>query len=85
MALTEPSAPEAATLLADVLAEARRTGDSEVEVLALDALARRRADAGDLDAAAATLALADAAMAGARLRVTDADRIDARELRHLIP
>lgn len=85
VAATEPSAPEAAALLNTVLAEARRTGDFEVEVLALDALARQSADTGDLDAAAASLALADAAMADARLRVTDADRIDAREVRHLIP
>jgi hypothetical protein len=85
VAITEPSAPDANALLDTVLTEARRTGDFEVEVLALDALARRSADDGDLSAAAALLELADTAMNAARLRVTDADRIDAHEIRRLIP
>jgi hypothetical protein len=67
------------------LAEARRTGDFEVEVLALDGLARRRADDGDLSAAAAWLELADTAMNAARLRVTEADRIDAQAIHRSIP
>jgi predicted ATPase/DNA-binding SARP family transcriptional activator len=85
VAVTEPSAPDANVLLVTVLAEARRTGDFEVEVHALDALARRGADDGDLSAAAAWLELADTAMNAARLRVTEADRIDAHETRRLIP
>ncbi len=84
MAVTEPSATDAGALLDVVLADARRTGDSEVEVLALDGLARRSADDGDLGAAAAWLELADAAMTAARLRVTEADRIDAREVRRAL-
>jgi predicted ATPase/DNA-binding SARP family transcriptional activator len=81
VAVTELSAQGAGALLAGVLEEARRVGDFEVEVLALDALARRSAEDGDLGAAAAWLELADSAMAAARLRVTEADRIDAREVR----
>jgi len=84
VAVTEPPGPEAGALLDVVLAEARRIGDFEVEVLVLDALARRSADDGDLGAAAAWLELADAAMSAARLRATDADRIDAHEIRRLI-
>lgn len=84
VALTEPSPEDAGSLLEAVLAEARRTGDHEVEVLALDGLARRSADDGDLDAAAAWLELADATVPSARLRVTDADRVDAGEARRLI-
>jgi hypothetical protein len=85
VAVTEPSDADADALLDTVLAEARRTGDFEVEVLALDALARRRADDGDLSAAAAWLELADTAMSAARLRVTAADRVDAHEIRRLVP
>jgi len=84
VAVTEPSASEARFLLDAVLAEARRTHDPEVEVLTLDGLARRSAEGGDLDAARGWLALADAEMPAARLRVTDADRIDAHTARHLI-
>jgi predicted ATPase/DNA-binding SARP family transcriptional activator len=84
VAATEPSAADAGALLDAVLTEARRTGDVEVEVLVLDAVARRSAQDGDLAAAAARLELADAAMSAARLRVTEADRIDAHEARRLI-
>jgi predicted ATPase/DNA-binding SARP family transcriptional activator len=85
VAVTEPSTPDAVALLDTVLAEARRIGDFEVEVLALDGLGRRSADDGNLSAAAAWLELADTAMNAARLRVTEADRIDAHEARRLIP
>lgn len=84
VAVTEPSVADAGDLLDTVLAEARRTGDSEVEVLALDAMARRSAVDGDLGAAIAWLELADAAMGTARLRVTQADRIDAQAARRLL-
>lgn len=85
VAATEPSTEDAGALLEVVLAEARRTGDLEVEVLALDGLARRRAEDGDVGSAAALLERADEAMAAARLRVTEADRVDARDARRLIP
>lgn len=84
VAVTEPSAADAGELLDTVLAEARRIGDFEVEVLALDAMACRSAADGDLDEAARWLELADAAMGAARLRVTDADRIDAQTTRQLL-
>ena len=84
VAAIDPNASGAVELLESVLEEARRTGDFEVEVLALDALARRSAEAGDPAAAAAWLALADASMPAARLRVTDADRIDAGTTRRLL-
>jgi predicted ATPase/DNA-binding SARP family transcriptional activator len=84
VAVTEPSVADAGDLLDVVLAEARRTGDFEVEVLALDAMARQSAVDGDVDAATAWLELADAAMGAARLRVTPSDRLDAQAARRLL-
>jgi len=84
VATIDPDAPDTADVLDTVLDEARRTGDFEVEVLALDALARRSAGAGDLDAARSWLELADKAMPAARLRVTEADRVDAHAVRQLL-
>jgi predicted ATPase/DNA-binding SARP family transcriptional activator len=75
---------DATARLESVLAEAGLAGDPEVEVLALDALAHRAAAAGDLDAAVKLLARADAAMATARLRVTEGDRVDALATHRLI-
>ena len=81
-AMDRDAADEAATaILEAVLADARGAGDLEVEVLALDALARRSADSGDTAAAIARLDQADALMPAARLRVTDEDRIDAHAVR----
>ena len=71
----------AVAVLERVLADARQAGDLEVEVLALDALARRSADSGDTAAAAALLGQADALMPTARIRVTDDDRLDAQAVR----
>ncbi len=84
VAVTAPPEGRERSLLDEVLDEARRSADFEVEVLVLDALARQSADAGDLHAAATWLELADAAMPAARLRVTEADRIDAHVVRPLL-
>jgi predicted ATPase/DNA-binding SARP family transcriptional activator len=84
VAVTEPSVADAGELVDGVLGEARRTGDVEVEVLTLDAMAHWSAVDGDLEAATAWLELADAAMGAARLRVTGADRIDAQATRRLL-
>ena len=70
---------EAVAVLEAVLADARHAGDPEVEVLALDALARRRADSGDTATAVrAARGRPTRLMPAARLRVTDDDRIDAQ-------
>ncbi len=84
VAATARDAPDAVAQLEPILEAARRTGDFEVEVLSLDALARHEAEAGDLARAAAWLQLADEAMPAARVRVTDADRIDAAATRRLL-
>ena len=75
---------EAVAVLEGVLADARDAGDPEVEVLALDALARRRAEAGDVAVARALLEQADCLMPAARFRVTDDDRVDAHATRPMI-
>ncbi|WP_432479001.1 BTAD domain-containing putative transcriptional regulator [Nocardioides sp. GXQ0305] len=67
--------------LADVLAEARRTGNLEVQVYALDALARLAAQVDDVAAATAHLAEADAIAEGLRHVVDEADRLDAAAAR----
>ena len=79
-----PDPGEAAARLESLLREARTVGDAEVEVLALDALARLRAAEGDTDGAAELLVSADAVMPRARFHVTEADRIDADEARRLL-
>lgn len=83
-AAMDPEAPDAASRLEAVLDDARRSGDPEVEVLALDALALRSAATGDLAGAQTLLDLADAAMPQAQVRVTDDDRIDAIAARLLL-
>jgi tetratricopeptide (TPR) repeat protein len=65
--------------LAEIVADARTAHDIEVVVLALDALARLRAERGDAAGARTTRAEADAAMAGARHLLTDRDRPDRRD------
>ncbi len=67
--------------LETVLTQAREAGDREVEVLALDALARRQAENGDLEQALAFLGDADAVMAAGGHRLVDADRVDANWVR----
>ena len=60
-----------------VLADARDAGDLEVEVLALDALARDAAHRGDHAQAGTLLAQADDLMARVRHVMDEADRVDA--------
>ena len=60
-----------------VLAEARRTGDREAELVALDGLARRAETQGDRAAATRLLAEADELHAGLGHLVDEADRTDA--------
>ncbi|GIF22537.1 putative ATPase/DNA-binding SARP family transcriptional activator [Actinoplanes tereljensis] len=59
-----------------VLAAARAAGDHEVELLTLDALARRHAAAGDHLAAGVLAAAADALLPAVGHQVTPADRLD---------
>ena len=81
-AVDETRAPnDTVRTLETVLAEAREAGDREVEVLALDALARRQAENGDLEQALAGLGDADAVMAAGGHRLVDSDRVDAYEVR----
>jgi hypothetical protein len=84
VASMDPESSAASATLQAVLDEARRSGDPEVEVLALDALALRLASTGDTAGARALLELADAAMPQAQVRVTDDDRIDAVATRLLL-
>jgi thiamine monophosphate kinase len=62
--------------MASVLDTAREAGDVEVEVLALEALARARAERGEIGEARAALDLADGLMPSARHLLSDSDRID---------
>jgi hypothetical protein len=59
------------------LADARSKGDVEVEVLALDALARRAIERDDLSAGLRLLHSADDLSAGIGHVLSDLDRIDA--------
>jgi hypothetical protein len=61
-----------------MLATARVMDDPDVEVFALDALARAAAVAGDTSAAHDLGKLADGRMAAASDFITDLDRVDAR-------
>jgi predicted ATPase/DNA-binding SARP family transcriptional activator len=63
--------------LDDVVAEARRVGDAEAELFAIDALARLAALSNDDEEAARLLATADELHAALRHLVDDADRADA--------
>jgi tetratricopeptide (TPR) repeat protein len=64
-----------------VLADARETGDREVQVLALDALARLAANRGDLATARRLLESADDLATGVQHVVDDLDRLDATTVR----
>ncbi len=81
LALDPADAPDVGAGLERVLATARATGDVEVEVLAADALARRRLRDDGPSTAAVLLAAADAAMAGAGHRLDPADRVDGEVVR----
>ena len=65
------------------LEQARREDDAPVEVLALDALARVAAEAGDVAAARDLCAAADRRMESASHFITDLDRTDAHAVRQL--
>ena len=67
--------------LTDVLAAARSAGERDVEVLALDALARLDAAAGRPVPAGDLLDQADAVMPFARHLIADSDRVDAAAIR----
>jgi tetratricopeptide (TPR) repeat protein len=70
--------------LTETIAEARGAHDSEIEVLALDALAYLLAQRGDNTGARSTLAAADTAHPDAWHLLADADRVDrARTCSHL--
>jgi predicted ATPase/DNA-binding SARP family transcriptional activator len=66
----------AAERLDAVLANARREGQAEVEVLTLDRLARLHAERGDVDDAQALVAAADDRAPGAYHLMSESDRID---------
>jgi hypothetical protein len=70
--------------LDDLLAEARRTGEQDAELVALDALARRTAQRGDHEDATRLLDAADRLHAGLRHLVDDADRSDAAWVRQAL-
>ena len=72
-----PGSPES------VLEEARRVRDHEVEVLALDILARLAAESGDFGRAGQLLQFSDELNKGLAAGVDDMDRFDARLARDL--
>jgi hypothetical protein len=72
-------------VLLSTLDDARAAGDAEVQVLALDALARVVAESGDQPAAAERLREADELFAGARHLLDQADRPDAQATRASLP
>jgi predicted ATPase/DNA-binding SARP family transcriptional activator len=76
--------PGAEARLVAILAAARGHADTPVEVLALDALARLAADAGDLGAARSLGAAADRLAPAAAHVITDFDRTDAHALRGVV-
>ena len=74
-------AADADQRLAEILEDARRRNDAPVEVFALDALARRTADAGDIARARELCDDADRRMEAASHFITERDRTDARAIR----
>ena len=72
------------TRLRAVLEDARQRQDLEVELLALDALARTCAEARDNDTAHDLLESADALTPSVHHLVSDADRIDADHARSVL-
>ncbi len=70
--------------LVEILDAARLSGESHVEVLALDALAREAAGRGDVDNARALCEAADERMDAASNLITDLDRTDAHEIRQAL-
>ncbi len=76
---------EASTRLRAVLRDAESRDDPEIEVLALDALARTSAQGHDVGAARALLDRADQLMPSAKHLIGEADRFDAIRARRLLP
>ena len=70
--------------LETILRDARRHDDTQVEVLALDALARAATEVGNLATARDLIAAADRRMDAAAHLITNTDRSDARAVRQLI-
>jgi len=80
----EDGVPGAAGRLVSIHEKAEAAGDLEVQVLALDALAGLRADAGDIIDGNELLERADALMAAAGHRLTEGDRLDGHRARALL-
>ena len=80
----EDGVPGAASRLDSILEKAEAAGDLEIQVLALDALAGLRADAGDIIDGNELLERADALMAAAGHRLTEGDRLDGHRARALL-
>lgn len=80
----EDGDPDAVTLLRAVLDDAEHRDDPEIEVLAMDALARASAQAHDTSAARTFLERAERLMPSARHLIGDADRVDAIRARALL-
>jgi predicted ATPase/DNA-binding SARP family transcriptional activator len=80
----EEGAVDASDRLRTVLEDAQRRRDPEIEVLALDALARAHADARDDSAARTLLDRADQLMSAAQHLIGEADRLDAVHARQLL-
>jgi predicted ATPase len=76
--------PEAGERLAAILDDARRNDDTNVEVFALDALARIAAEGGDTVTAHDLCQVADHRMECASHFITERDRVDARRVRQLV-
>jgi predicted ATPase len=83
MNIDDPHA-DAELKLTALLAEARRDVLPHVEVFALDALAHIAADIGDVAKAHDLCATSDRRMQDAAHFITDFDRVDVRDLRHLV-
>jgi hypothetical protein len=79
-ATSEADDPE----LESIIDQARLAGDHEVQVVILDALARRAAQRGQLRTAQQLLATADSAALTAVSIVDEVDRLDAHRARELI-
>ncbi len=76
--------PASTVTLVALIDDARAHQDLEAAVVALDVLARRRAERGDVDRARQALTEADQLAPGIAHLVDDEDRPDARVARHLI-
>jgi hypothetical protein len=80
----EEGVGDASTRLLALLDDAERRHDHEIEVLALDALARAHARIADTSAARRFLDRADQSMESAQHLIGEADRLDAIQARRLL-